>query len=276
MSTQELSGTTALEPSGTTALELSGTTALELSGTTALVTGASRGFGRAIAIALSSRGAHVVGVARDRARLEEVRAQLGDAFTPVAADATDPVVAGQLLDVYRPRTVVLNAGAAPLMRPVHRQTWQTFSRNWDVDVQHVFNWTREALLLPLAPGSVVIAISSGAAVNGSPLSGGYAGANATIRFIASYAATESGQDALGIRFTAVLPQLTGETDLGAAAVAAYAARQGVDIPAFLEGRGAALTLEQVGAAISDIATGSGSVGGQDAFLLTAAGLSPAP
>jgi NADP-dependent 3-hydroxy acid dehydrogenase YdfG len=256
----------------------------ELSGTTALVTGASRGFGRAIAIALSSRGAHVVGVARDRARLEELRAQLGGTFTPVAADATDPVVAGQLLDQHRPRTLVLNAGAAPLMRPVHRHTWQTFSRNWDVDVQHVFNWTREALLLPLKPGSVVIAISSGAAINGSQLSGGYAGANATIRFIASYAAAESGLDALGIRFACVLPQLTGETDLGAAAVAAYAARQGVAIPAFLEGRGPALTPEQVGIAISEIATGSvrgsgsgsGSGDDQGAFLLTAAGLSPAP
>ncbi len=41
----------------------------ELSGTTALVTGASRGFGRAIA-ALSKRGAHVAGVARDPGRLE--------------------------------------------------------------------------------------------------------------------------------------------------------------------------------------------------------------
>ena len=57
----------------------------ELSGTTALVTGASRGFGRAIAVALSSRGAHVAGVARDQGRLEELRAQLGDTFTPVAA-----------------------------------------------------------------------------------------------------------------------------------------------------------------------------------------------
>jgi NAD(P)-dependent dehydrogenase (short-subunit alcohol dehydrogenase family) len=250
----------------------------ELSGTTALVTGASRGFGRAIAIALAARGAHVVGVARDRTRLEEVHAQLGDTFIPVAADATDPVVAGQLLDQYRPRTLVLNAGAAPLLRPVHRHTWQTFSRNWDVDVQHVFHWTREALLLPLAPGSAVIAISSGAAVNGSPLSGGYAGANATIKFIAAYAATESGLDGLGIRFTAVLPQLTGATDLGAAAVAAYAARQGVDVPAFLEGRGPVLTPEQVGVAISDIATGSvpGSGSDRDAFLLTAAGLSPVP
>ena len=157
----------------------------ELSGTMALVTGGSRGFGRAIAIALSEHGAHVVGVARDRAQLEELRAQLGGIFTPVAADAADPVVAGQLLDQQRPRTLVLNAGAAPLARPIHRQTWQTFSRNWEVDVQHVFNWTREALLLPLEPGSVVVAFSSGAAVNGSPLSGGYAGAKATIRFIAS-------------------------------------------------------------------------------------------
>ncbi len=68
--------------------------------------------------------------------------------------------------------------------------------------------TREALLLPLEPGSAVIAFSSGAAVNGSPISGGYAGAKATMRFIASYAASESGRNALGIRFTSVLPQLT--------------------------------------------------------------------
>ncbi len=76
--------------------------AQELSGTTALVTGASRGFGRAIAVALSTHGAHVTGVARDPGRLEELHAQLGGTFTPVAADAADPVVAGQLLDKYRP------------------------------------------------------------------------------------------------------------------------------------------------------------------------------
>src|SRR5580692_8733044 len=129
----------------------------EMSGTTALVTGASRGFGRAIAVALSKHGAHVVGVARDPGRLEELHQQLGGTFTPVAADAADPVLAGQLLDKYRPRTLVLNAGAAPLTRPVHRQTWQTFSRNWEVDVQHVFNgparrccfpWSRAARSSP--------------------------------------------------------------------------------------------------------------------------------
>ncbi len=136
----------------------------QLSGTTALVTGASRGFGRGIAVALSQAGADVVGVARDHAPLEDLRTQLGDTFTPVAADAADPVVAGRLIDAYQPRILVLNAGAAPLSRPLQRHTWQTFSSNWQVDVQHAFNWTREALLRPLDPGSVVIAMSSGAAV----------------------------------------------------------------------------------------------------------------
>jgi NAD(P)-dependent dehydrogenase (short-subunit alcohol dehydrogenase family) len=244
----------------------------ELPGTTALVTGASRGFGRGIAAALSQAGAHVVGVARDPAQLEELRKQLGDTFTPVAADAADPVVAGQLIDKYHPRTLVLNAGASPLSRPLHRQTWQTFSRNWEVDVQQAFHWTREALLRPLDPGSVVIAFSSGAALNGSPLSGGYAGAKATIRFLTSYAAAESEREALGIRFTSVLPQLTPETGLGAAAVAAYAARAGVDVPTFLENLGPALTPEQVGKEVAELAAGSGHHEG--AYLLTAAGLQP--
>ena len=39
---------------------------MEIKGSVALVTGASRGFGRAIATALSEAGAKVAGVARDR------------------------------------------------------------------------------------------------------------------------------------------------------------------------------------------------------------------
>ena len=246
----------------------------DLSGTTAIVTGASKGFGRGITRALTHAGAQVIGVARDRAHLDEVHAELGDAFTPVVADATDPVVAGQLLDTYRPRTLVLNAGAQPLTRPVHEHTWETFSRNWQVDVQHVFNWTREALIRPLAPGSTVVAFSSGAAIAGSPLSGGYAGSKAAIRFIASYAASESERAELGVRFTAVLPQLTPATELGAAAVAAYAARQGLELATALERFGPALTPDQVGKAVVDLATNPDPA--DTAYLLTAAGLATAP
>jgi len=248
--------------------------ATPLSGSTAIVTGASRGFGRGIARSLAGAGARVVGVARDRSRLDDVRAELGDAFVPVAADAVDPSVAGQLLDAHRPRILVLNAGASPLSRPLHRHTWQTFSRNWEVDVQHVFNWTREALLLPLAPGSVVIAISSGAALAGSPLSGGYAGAKGTIRFIVAYAGMESARAGLGIRMVSVLPRLTPATDLGAAAVAAYAERDGVDVATYRERLGPPLTPELVGAAIAEVAADPGR--DRPAYLLTAGGLEPAP
>lgn len=248
--------------------------AQELTGSTAIVTGASRGFGRATAVALHAAGARVIGVARDRAALDELRAQLGDGFTPVAADAADPVTAGHLIDAYAPRVLVLNAGASPLPRPLHQHTWQSFSRPWDVDVQHAFHWTREALLRPLAPGSVVVAMSSGAALQGSPLSGGYAGAKAAIRFLTSYAADESERAGLGIRFTSVLPQLSPATELGAAAVAAYAARAGMDADTYMKDRGPALTPEQAGAAITGLVTGAGQ--DQRAYLLTAAGLRPLP
>jgi NADP-dependent 3-hydroxy acid dehydrogenase YdfG len=83
---------------------------------------------------------------------------------------------------------VLNAGASPLMRPLQHHTWDTFNRNWEVDVRQAFHWIREELLLPLAPQSTVKALSSGAALFGFPLSGGYAGAKATIRFITAYGA----------------------------------------------------------------------------------------
>ena len=101
----------------------------EIAGATALVTGASRGFGRGIATALSRAGAQVVGVARDRAVLEDLRAELDGSFTAVSADAADPMIAGELIDRYRPGVLVLNAGATPLPRPVQYHTWQTFSRN---------------------------------------------------------------------------------------------------------------------------------------------------
>ena len=247
-------------------------TSMEFAGSATLVTGASRGFGRAIATRLSKDGAHVVGVARDQARLQELRAELGDSFTPVSADAANPVVAGQLIDAYRPRVLVLNAGAAPLSRPLQQHSWASFSRNWDVDVQHVFHWVREALLAPLDPGSTVIIMSSGAALRGSPLSGGYAGAKATIRFIASYAAAESARDSLGIRFVSVLPQLTPATELGAAAVAAYAAREGLDVATYLDRSGPVLTAPQVGNAVAQLLSEPGY--DQDAYLLTAAGLRP--
>jgi NAD(P)-dependent dehydrogenase (short-subunit alcohol dehydrogenase family) len=221
---------------------------------------------------LAGAGASVVGIARHEARLAELRDKLGDSFTPVIADVADPVSAGRFIDQYDPDILVLNAGTAPLSRPLHQHTWESFSQVWEVDVKQAFHWTREALLRPLRPGSVVVEMSSGAALFGSPLSGGYAGAKGTIRFISAYAAAESQRGGLGIRFVSVLPQLTGATELGAAAVAAYAAREAMSVPDFVATRGPALTPEQTGASVAQIVVDPGL--DQLAYLLTADGLKP--
>jgi NADP-dependent 3-hydroxy acid dehydrogenase YdfG len=158
------------------------------------------------------------------------------------------------------------------MSPLQEQTWESFSQNWNVDVAQAFHWIRHALRRPLAPGSTVIVVSSGAAINGSPLSGGYAGAKATVRFITGYAAIESERAGLGIDFVSVLPMLTPATELGAKAVAAYAERQGVDVDTFVQSLQPALTPEQVGKSLLDIAIGDR--GDQRVYTLTASGLSP--
>jgi NAD(P)-dependent dehydrogenase (short-subunit alcohol dehydrogenase family) len=238
---------------------------------TAVVTGASRGFGRAIAAALVATGTSVVGIARDEPQLRAVRDELGEGFTPVAADATDEALAQDVIRERRPSLLVLNAGATPHMAPVHEQTWDTFSRIWHTDTRHVFAWIRAALREPLAPGSVVFAMSSGAAVAGSPLSGGYAGAKAAIRHLGGYAADESKRAGLDIRFVTLLPQLTPVTGLGAAAVAGYAARQGVDRDTFVEGLQPILTSDQVAKAVVELAADPGSA---PEYLVGGAGLRP--
>ena len=224
----------------------------DLTDTTAIVTGASRGFGRAVVSALHAAGARVVGVARGSEGLYELRDLLGDRFSAVAADATDPDIARDVIAEYRPRALILNAGAQPPMAPLHEHTWETFSRNWDVDTRHVFQWTRAALRLPLEPGSVVVAMSSGAALRGSPLSGGYAGAKSTIRFISSYAAGESERAALGIRFRTLLPQLTPATELGAEGVRRYAEREGVEFDVYAKNFQPVLTPDLVGQTVLDL------------------------
>jgi NADP-dependent 3-hydroxy acid dehydrogenase YdfG len=238
---------------------------------TAVVTGASRGFGRAIAAALVAEGTAVVGIARDERRLHAVRDDLGARFTPVAGDATDEPLAVAVLREHRPDLLVPNAGVAPHMAPVQEQTWETFSRNWHVDTRHVFTWTRAVLREPLAPGSVVVSMSSGAALAGSPLSGGYASAKAAVRYLRGYADDESTRAGLELRFVTLLPQLTPLGGVGSAGVAGYAARQGVDRDAFVEGMAPVLTPDQVAKAVLEVAADPGGVA---EYQVSGAGLRP--
>ena len=239
-----------------------------------MVVGASRGLGRGIATAFAGAGDRVVAVARTSPALAELAATSANIRTEVA-DAADATVAWSLLDKYRPEVLVLVAGANPVMRPLQHQTWETFSVNWHTDVKIAFGWLREALLQPLPPGSRVAVVSSGAAVNGSPASGGYAGAKATQRFIAAYAQEESSRAGLDITVTAVMPRMTPLGDVGRRGVRAYAARGGQTEEEYLKQMGEPLTPERAGSVLVDLVRADPATLAPG-YLLTAAGLQPLP
>jgi 3-oxoacyl-[acyl-carrier protein] reductase len=246
----------------------------DLSGRTTIVVGASRGLGRGIARAFAEAGAPVVAVARSGPALAELATTCENIRTEVA-DAADATVAWSLLDHYQPEVLILVAGANPVMRALQHQTWETFSANWHTDVKISFTWLREALLKPLPPGSRVVVVSSGAAINGSPASGGYAGAKATQRFIAGYAQDESSRAGLDITVTAVMPRMTPFANVGRRGVRAYAARDGLTEEEYLKQLGEPWTPETAGSALVDLIRADPATTAPG-YLLTGTGLQKLP
>ena len=246
----------------------------DLSGRTTVVVGASRGLGRGIARAFAEAGAPVVAVARSGQALAELATTSANIRTEVA-DAADATVPWSLLGQYDPEVLILVAGAIPVMRPLQYQTWETFSVNWHADVKIAFNWLRDALLKPLRPGSRVVVVSSGAAINGSPASGGYAGSKATQRFIAEYAQEESRRARLDITVTAVMPRITPLGAVGRAGAREYAARSGQTEEAYVKQLGEVLTPEIAGSALVDLIRADPATTARG-YMLTAAGLQKLP
>ena len=246
----------------------------DFSDRTTVVVGASRGLGRGVALAFDAAGAPVVAIARSAAALDELAAD-GVNIRTETADATDAAVAWDVVDRYRPQILVLVAGANPVMRPLQHQTWETFSGNWHTDVKIAFTWLREALLQPLPPGSRVVVVSSGAAINGSPASGGYAGAKATQRFIAGYAHEEAQRSGLDITVTAVMPRMTPFGEVGRRGIRGYSARSGQSEEAHTAQLGQVLTPELAGSALVDLMREDPATTAPG-YLLTGAGLQKLP
>ena len=218
-----------------------------------VITGGSRGLGLGVVEALVANHANVTVIARDSARLSELRTRLGVSIVP--GDATDPKLAESVLREFRPSVLVLNAGATPAMAPLHEQTWESFSKTWNTDVHATFHWMQASLRVPLERGSRVLISSSGAAIGGSPLSGGYAGAKRMVWMMSDYANGLANELKLGIRFQAVLVrQIVSATELGRAAAEAYARRKGVSTEAFVAGFGKPLTPHDYGEQIVALLT----------------------
>jgi len=114
----------------------------ELKGQVAIVTGAGRGFGRAIAVRLAAEGAAVTVTARTRAQVEETAAQIvaaGGQAHAIASDVTNREEVERVVSETRQRfgalsLLVSNAGVAGPFGPV----WSVDpERWWEAQAVHI-------------------------------------------------------------------------------------------------------------------------------------------
>jgi 3-oxoacyl-[acyl-carrier protein] reductase len=138
----------------------------------ALVTGAARGVGEAVSLRLASLGAHVLLVARDTRRLNQVRDQIqknqGRA-TVIPCDLSDPAAIARLAeqvarDNQRLDILVNNAAIGGTGQPLHEVSLEDWDRLIDTNL-------RAPYLLIRAFAPIMIAAKSGHIVNISSLAG---------------------------------------------------------------------------------------------------------
>ncbi|MGQ4614562.1 SDR family NAD(P)-dependent oxidoreductase [Nocardia sp. R7R-8] len=152
---------------------------------TALITGASAGFGAALARALIEQGWRVLGTGRRADRLRRVADELGPSFLAVPGDVTDPADRARLADAARGAgelaLVVNNAsrlGPSPLPR-LADYPLDEFERVLRTNVVAPLAITRITLPL-LRPDGALVNISSDAAVEPYPTWGGYGSSKAAL------------------------------------------------------------------------------------------------
>jgi len=203
-----------------------------------LLTGASGGFGRAIASDLLGEGAHVVGVARDRARLQRaldeaqaatradrpaVDASGGAAAEALAApaDVTDPYAVTRLFALVVRRfgrvDAVINGAGALVWAPVEDLGFSDWQRSLAVNLTGVFLCSQAAVrqMLEQAPGpggvrGHIVQVVSGAGVHAWPHASAYAAAKHGVMGFSETLREEVGPR--GIKVTTLLPGMA-RTDM---------------------------------------------------------------
>lgn len=206
-----------------------------LGGKRLVIVGGSHGVGRKIVEAAAAKGADVLAVARDATTLKQLRTDLPQ-ITTLSCDAADDGAPDTVFAAGEPDAIIIAGGAIPPTSPLQELEWEDFSRNWNVDVKASFLFCRAAIRRPLKPGSHVVLLSSGAAIGGSPISGGYSGAKRMQMFMAGFSQQQSDRLNLGVKFTAVAPaRIMPETRLGNTAVEGYVRNLGVTREGFIEG-----------------------------------------
>jgi NAD(P)-dependent dehydrogenase (short-subunit alcohol dehydrogenase family) len=245
-----------------------------LAGKTMVVVGGSRGVGRRIVEAGLGAGARVLAVARGEDALRRLAKEALGAEV-LSLDATDEGAPARVFDVATPDVLALSAGASPPAAPLYEQSWREFSVNWETDVKLAFHFCKAALTRPLPAGSSVIVVSSGAALAGSPISGGYAGAKRTQMFIASYSQKESDRLGLGLRFVALAPRIMPDSDIGQRAISGYARYLRISEADFVGGMTSPPTSLDVANGVMTVLADPDAFKGKT-YVVSGGGLEPAP
>lgn len=181
---------------------------LGLSDRVAIVTGASRGLGRAIALALVAEGCRVLAAARSVSELDRLRAQVPERIAVAECDMLDRDAVALLpelaiaafggLDV-----VVNNAGVAPAAGFLEEGA-EAWDRTFEVNVTAPAILARAAgrHLLRQGSGKVVNVIST-AGLRGKPQLAAYAASKAALAQLTRVLAAEWASD--GVQVNAVAP-----------------------------------------------------------------------
>ncbi len=189
--------------------EESETTAL--AGQIALVTGAGRGIGRAVSLALARAGAHVVLSARTQAQIEWVASEIHAASgiaTAIPADVSNEASVVRLFEqiattMGRLDILVNNAGVGAFGR-ITEIAVEDIDRVHAVNVRGTLLCSREALRImrPRRSGQIVN-LSSSVGIRGYANQGAYSASKHAVMGITKSLAIEAQAD--GIRVSVVLP-----------------------------------------------------------------------
>ena len=184
----------------------------DVAGRTALVTGAARGLGRAIALALAEAGADVALGLRDRARDEgladEIRA-LGRRALPLQMDVTrldevEAAVEATVEELGSLDLLVNNAGGGVGLIPAEDVSVADFDRAFDANLRGTFFACRAAFAPMRERGfGRIVNVSSQAALVALPGESVYCAAKAAVSHLTRCIAVEWGR--YGIAVNAVAP-----------------------------------------------------------------------
>ena len=141
-----------------------------------LITGASAGFGKALAERLVANGHRVIGCARRLDKLNALAETLGEAFLPVVMDVSDTASIPQIIadlpaDFKQIDVLVNNAGLALGTEPAHKASLDDWMRMTDTNIKGLMALTHAVLPAMVARDSGYI-INVGSIAGSWPYFGG--------------------------------------------------------------------------------------------------------